>query len=77
MLVDLARRVSNTRNYGAELKKKNKDPEGIWISTKAKKNKFFETYEKEFLDQPQPLRTDLEFELSGEDFIDVLIPPGK
>jgi beta-lactamase superfamily II metal-dependent hydrolase len=77
VLVDLARRVSNTRNYGAELKKKNKDPEGIWISTKAKKNKFFETYEKEFLDQPQPLRTDLEFELSGEEFIDVLIPPGK
>jgi beta-lactamase superfamily II metal-dependent hydrolase len=76
VLVDLARRVSNTRNYGAELKKKNKDPEGIWISTKAKKNKFFETYEKEFLDQPQPLRTDLEFELSGDEFIDVLIPPG-
>jgi len=77
VLVDLARRVSNTRNYGAELKKKNKDPKGIWISTKAKKNKFFETYEEEFLDQPQPLRTDLEFELSGEKFIDVLIPPGK
>lgn len=76
VLVDLARRVINTRNYGAELKKKNKDPEGIWISTKAKKNKFFETYEKEFLDQPQPLRTDLEFELSGQEFIDVLIPPG-
>ncbi|HEX5715164.1 MAG TPA: metallohydrolase [Thermoanaerobaculia bacterium] len=76
VLVDLARRVSNTRSYGAELKKKNKDPQGIWISTKAKKNKFFETYEKEFLDQPQPLRTDLEFELSGAEFIDVEIPPG-
>jgi beta-lactamase superfamily II metal-dependent hydrolase len=75
VLVDLARRVSNTRNYGAEFKKKNKDPQGIWISTKAKKNKFFETYEKEFLDQPQPLRTDLEFELSGAEFIDVEIPP--
>jgi beta-lactamase superfamily II metal-dependent hydrolase len=77
VLVDLARRVSNTRNYGAEFKKQNKDPQGIWISAKAKKNKFFETYEKEFLDQPQPLRTDLEFELSGEECIDVLIPPGK
>jgi beta-lactamase superfamily II metal-dependent hydrolase len=76
VLVDLARRVSNTRNYGAELKQKNKDPEGIWISTKAKKHKFFETYEKEFLDQPQPLRTDLEFELSGAEFVDVEIPPG-
>jgi hypothetical protein len=76
VLADLARRVSNTRNYGAELKAKNKDPEGIWISAKAKKNKFFETYEKEFLDKPQPLRTDLEFELSGAEFIDVEIPPG-
>ncbi len=76
VLVDLARRVSNTRNYGAEFKKKNKDPQGIWISAKAKKNKFFETYEKEFLDRPQPLRTDLEFELSGAEFIDVQIPPG-
>jgi hypothetical protein len=59
VLVDLARRVSNTRSYGTELEKKNKDPKRIWISAKAKKNKFFETYEKEFLDQPQPLRTDL------------------
>ena len=76
VLVDLARRVSNTRRYGAEFRKKKKDPKGIWISTKAKKNKFFETYEKEFLDKPQPLRTDLEFELSGDECIDVQIPPG-
>ncbi len=77
VLVDLARRVSNTRNYGDELQKKNKDPEGIWVSAKAKKHKFFETYEKKFLGEPQPLRTDLEFELSGAEFIDVEIPPGK
>lgn len=73
VLADLARRVRNTRNYGAELE----NPEGIWISAKAKKHKFFETYEKEFLHEPQPLRTDLEFELSGKEFIDVEIPPGK
>lgn len=77
VLADLARRVSNTRSYGAELKKKNKDPEGIWISPKAKKHKFFPTYEKEFLDKPQPLRTDLEFELSGKGFVEVEIPPGR
>lgn len=76
VLVDLARRVSNTRNYGAELKRKNKDPKRIWISTKAKKNKFFETFEKKFLDTPQPLRTDLEFVLGGAEFVDVEIPPG-
>lgn len=73
VLADLARRVRNTRTYGAELE----NPEGIWVSAKAKKHKFFTTYEKEFLDKPQPLRTDLEFELSGKEFIDVEIPPGK
>jgi beta-lactamase superfamily II metal-dependent hydrolase len=77
VLVDLARRVSNTRNYGAELKGKKKDPQTIWVSPKAKKNKFFETYEKEFLDRLQPLRTDLEFELSGVELVDVKIAPRR
>lgn len=68
--------AAKDRSYGAELTKKNKDSEGIWISPKAKKHKFFQSYEKEFLDQPQPLRTDLEFELSGKGFVEVEIPPG-
>ena len=76
LLVDLARRVSNTRSYGERLKKKGIDPTSIWVTTKAKKNKFFEKYEKDFLDQPQPLRTDLEFVAEGRDFVDVEIPPG-
>lgn len=75
LLVDIARRVSNTRDYGARLKKKGIDPRSIWATTKAKKNKFFDTYEKTFLNQPQPLRTDLEFVTEGKDFIDVQIPP--
>ena len=76
LLVDLARRVSNTRSYGPVLAKKGIDPTSIWSTTKAKKNKFFEKYEKAFLDQPQPLRTDLEFVSQDSDFIDVEIPPG-
>jgi beta-lactamase superfamily II metal-dependent hydrolase len=75
LLVDVARRVSNTRDYGERLKKKKIDPRTIWATTKAKKNKFFDTYEKAFLNQPQPLRTDLEFIAEGRDFIDVQIAP--
>jgi hypothetical protein len=76
LLVDIARRVSNTRDYGAALKDKDINPKTIWSSTKAKKNKFFETYERSFLDSPQPLRTDLEFVAEDRDFVDVEIPPG-
>ena len=76
LLVDLARRVSNTRSYGERLAKKGIDPKSIWSTTKAKKNNFFEQYEKDFLDQPQPLRTDLELVAEGRDFIDIEIPPG-
>lgn len=75
LLVDLARRVSNTRRYGDGLKKKRIEPKTVWATPKALKNKFFETYEKEFLDEPQPVRTDLEFVIDGKDFVEVEIPP--
>jgi beta-lactamase superfamily II metal-dependent hydrolase len=75
-LVDLARRVSNTSSYGARLEEKGIDRASIWVTEKAKKNKFFEKYEKEFLDQLQPMRTDLEFVLDGRPFVEVEIPPG-
>jgi beta-lactamase superfamily II metal-dependent hydrolase len=73
LLVDLARRVKNVCVYGQGLKKKGIDPKTIWSTEKAKKNKFFDTYEKNFLDQPQPLRTDLEFVMNGREFVDVEI----
>jgi hypothetical protein len=76
LLVDVARRVSNTRNYGVLLKKRAIAPKTIWATTKAKKYKFFEQYERDFLDAPQPLRTDLEFVAAGRDFVDIEIPPG-
>ena len=77
LLVDVARRVSNTRTYSDVLKKKKIDPKGIWVTTKAKRNKFFEKYEEKFLNQPQPLRTDLELVADNKDFVDVMIPPRR
>ena len=76
LLVDLARRISNTRSYGDGLKKKGIDPKSVWATTKAKKNKFFEKYEKEFLGSPQPVRTDLEFVVDGKEFVEVEIDAG-
>jgi hypothetical protein len=76
LLVNLAKRVSNVCNYGEKLKAKKIKPESIWTTPKATKNKFFETYEKKFLNDPQPQRTDLEFLLTGEQFIEIEIPAG-
>jgi hypothetical protein len=73
LLVNLGQRVSNVCAYGEGLKKKGIDPKKIWATDKAKKNKFFDKYEKNFLDEPQPLRTDLEYVMNGRDFVDVEI----
>jgi hypothetical protein len=75
LMVDVARRVKGTRNYGALLTKKNLDPKNIWTTTKAKKNKFFERYEEKFLAKAQPKRTDLERVVTGKGFVDVIIDP--
>ena len=77
LLVDLARRVSNTRSYGEVIKKKKIDPRAVWATSKAKRNKFFEKYEEKFLNEPQPLRTDLEFVTDHKDFVDVMISPRR
>ena len=60
MLIDLARRVSNTSNYGSRLRKAKIDPKDIWVSAKAKRKGFYSKYEEKFLNKLQPLRTDLE-----------------
>ena len=78
LLVDLARRVSNTRNYAESLKKAKIDPKTIWVSTRAMKQKFYETYEEDFLNQPQPWRTDLEtlLDKNKKGFVEVEIEAG-
>lgn len=75
LLVNIARRVCNTRNYGKELKSKRIDPKSLWATDKARKYNYFEAYEKEFLDSPQPVRTDLEFAITGQPYIDVEFEP--
>lgn len=77
LLVELARRVSSTRNYGQAIRAKGKKAESIWVTEKARRNRFFEKYEKPFLDQPQPLRTDLEAFVDGRRFIDIELAPGR
>jgi hypothetical protein len=61
LLVELGKRVKNTRNYKAEL--------GADALSLPK----YEEFEKQWLDLPQPWRTDCEKLLSVEDFVDVEI----
>lgn len=77
LLVEIARRVTSTRNYDQAIRAKGRDPASIWVTEKARKNRFYETYEKPFLDQPQPLRTDLEALVDGRKFIDIELAPGR
>ena len=77
LLVDLAKHVSNTRNYQEEFKRKRKEIKTVWNTEKAKRNKFFEKYQAPFLERPQPLRTDLEAALDGSPFVDVALVAGR
>ncbi len=89
LLNEIARRVSNTRNYLAEFEKTNPkfDPEQeifnySVMKTYSKEPSPREVGDKGFLDKPQPRRTDMESAGRGQDamietveFIDVEIAP--
>lgn len=76
LLVELGKRVANTRNYRAELLANGIKETEIWTSVKAKKNSFYTKYEKTFLGEPQPWRTDLEHLLNPDkNFVEVEIDP--
>jgi beta-lactamase superfamily II metal-dependent hydrolase len=64
LLAVLGERVINVRNYSEALQEKGLDP---------KKLPLFKDFEKEFIDSPQPLRTDCELLLTEELFVDVEI----
>jgi beta-lactamase superfamily II metal-dependent hydrolase len=64
LLVELGRRVSNTRRYGNVL-----DPDMIAGLP------LYETHEKIWLDKSQPWRTDLETAMTGQLFVEVAIKP--
>ncbi len=64
LLVELGKRVSNTRRYGKVL-----DPDVIVELP------LFETHERLWLDKNQPWRTDLETALTGQLYVEVSIDP--
>ncbi len=74
LLVDMARRIQKPQVYAQRMKAKGIDPRSIWSSAKAKEARLYEAYEKAFLAQPQPMRTDLEFAIDDKPYVDVLIP---
>lgn len=61
LLVELGKRVQNVRNYKEEL------------GANASKLPKFKEFEKQWINAPQPWRTDCENALSGADFVDVEI----
>ena len=63
LLSEIGRRVRNVRNYQEEL------------GTGASQLPKFTTFEKPWIDRPQPWRTDCEHALSGATFVDVEIDP--
>ncbi len=62
LLLELGRRVRNTRNYASRLG-----------AERARGLPLYEEYEAKWLDRPQPLRTDLESLLDGGLFTEVVI----
>lgn len=66
LLADLGRRVKNTKQYQTELVAAGRDPTQL---------RHYESFEKEWLNLPQPPRTDLEELLAPRGFVDVLIDP--
>jgi len=65
LLVELGRRVANTRRYKSTFTRKRLDP--------ATALSHYQEEEEAFLGKPQPQRTDLEKLLFGKDYVDVKI----
>jgi beta-lactamase superfamily II metal-dependent hydrolase len=66
LLVELGKRVANTRTYQDELS-------GEQIAGLPN----FADYEKSWLGKPQPLRTDLETRITGKPYVEVFIEPRR
>jgi beta-lactamase superfamily II metal-dependent hydrolase len=64
LLVELGNRVKTVRKYSVTMKKKGIDPRTIWEPSASSTESPYQEYEKPYLNQPQPLRTDLEGHLS-------------
>ena len=64
LLVDIGRRVASVRNYDEALSGANKDVKDLPL---------YSQFEKEWLDSPQPMRTDCELLLTDKSFVDIEI----
>ena len=62
LLAVLGERVVNVRNYSEALQAKGLDPKTL---------PRFREFESDFIESPQPLRTDCEFLLTEQPFVDV------
>ncbi len=68
LLVEIGRRVANTRDYQQALTAAGRDPAAL---------PHFADLEEEWIDQPQPLRTDLEGMIRDRPWVDVEIEAGS
>lgn len=78
LLLELARRVGSVRNYAESLQNLGIDPSTIWERNAKSSEDLYKDREKPYLSNPQPLRTDLEAELSeiGQRYLEVEFEPG-
>jgi hypothetical protein len=78
LLLELGRRLGSVRNYAQSLQDQGIDPSTIWVRNAKSSEDLYRDREKPYLSSPQPLRTDLEAELSeiGQRYIEVEFEPG-
>ena len=78
LLLELGRRLGSVRNYAQSLQDLGIDPSTIWVRNAKSSEDLYRDREKPYLSSPQPLRTDLEAELSedGQRYIEMEFEPG-
>jgi hypothetical protein len=77
-LVELGKRVKTARKYSVIMNKKGIDPRTIWEPSASSMENLYQEHEKPYLNQPQPMRTDLEGHLSegAELYTQIELDPG-
>jgi beta-lactamase superfamily II metal-dependent hydrolase len=78
LLVELGKRVKTARKYSVIMNKKGIDPRTIWEPSAGSMENLYQEHEKPYLNQPQPMRTDLEGYLSegAELYTQIELDPG-
>ena len=78
LLVELGKRVKPTRKYSLSMNRKGIDPRTIWEPLAGSMENPYQEHEKPYLNQPQPMRTDLEGHLTdlAELYTQIELEPG-